>query len=504
MLNKIGQNLKKFAKNERGSLLLISYLVILSMLGIGAAFMVLLSNETKVAERDRKNTIAFHIAEAGIERGLYDLRRDFVVDTTPSWSDGDINGFAIGPDSVNFYQIPYSDTTFNGGSYTVSMKNVVGGRDVWVQSTGTIGDDTHTILIYARMVQISPWGTAIFAGAGASGAMINGNVDIRGSVVILGSGLNPGDFAVNLGGTAELVGNNYRTLTTDLRDRVPVLPTTILGGESLETLNANLRVKRGVVGLSGSSSVGEINQNGNAYKETVDGVYVQDGWGGNQGAAQVYSDNGTTNGWDLGENIHFPSLSDPAPENTSQTFQEYFHDHALVLTNELSNLDARSSFSYSNANGSISMDGNGNMVISGRVYIDGNNNFFVTKNGNDKTVTYTGKGTILATGNVDIDVNLVTPATGRTFPTNIVGFMTPHQITLATSSQLDVMGLFYAEEQVVVARQTDIVGTIVSNYFDVGTNVPAVFQVPETVNNMPPGMIGGSSNWFIVVSWQKI
>ncbi|MBF0384646.1 MAG: hypothetical protein HQL27_02120 [Candidatus Omnitrophica bacterium] len=505
--------MQKITKDKRGSLLLISYMVIMVLLGIGAAFMVLLTNETKVAERERINTVAFHIAEAGIERGLYDLRRDFVIDSTPSWADSDINGYAIGPDYNNFYQITYSDTAFNGGSYSVQLKNDSGTRDIWLRSTGTINGQSHTILVYAKMVQVSPWGTAIFAGAGASGSMINGNVDIRGSVVVLGTGLADGDYAVNMGGTAELVGNNYRSIPDgsgglpNLKAKVPALDTVVVGGETVETLHANLRIKRGMVGLSGSATVGEVNATGNAYKEKVDGIYIVDGgadnWGGNQGAANAHSDNGTSTAWDLGEGIRFPLLTDPDPIDPTKTFQQYFQDHALVLTNELSNLTAKSSFNYSNANGSIRMDGKGNMTISGRVYVDGNNALLLNSQGIDKTVTYTGTGTLLVTGDITMDVDLITPG-NASFPNNIVGFMTPRRINLSTGAQRNVMGLFYAADRVVVARQTNIVGTIVSNYFDMGTNVPAIFQVPQTVNSMPPGMVGASSNLFIVVSWQKI
>ena len=67
------------------------------------------------------------------------------------------------------------------------------------------------------------------------------------------------------------------------------------------------------------------------------------------------------------------------------------------------------------------------------------------------------------------------------------------------------MGLFYAEGQVVTNKQTDIVGTLVTNYFDTGGQVPAIYQVPETLNNLPPGMISGDPVYLMkVVSWQKI
>ena len=66
------------------------------------------------------------------------------------------------------------------------------------------------------------------------------------------------------------------------------------------------------------------------------------------------------------------------------------------------------------------------------------------------------------------------------------------------------MGLFYAENQVVVNKQTDVIGTLVTNYFDTGGQVPAVYQVPEVVNNLPEGLITSSEVWFLKVVWKEI
>lgn len=461
---------------------------------------VLAGSESKTAERQRLTAVAFHLAEAGIERALSDLRQDFIAGgSINSWTDGNIHGYAIGPDTENFYTIPYVSTALNNGTYTVQLKNVSGSAgDIWIRSVGSIGGVAQTLTVYVRMYSVSPWNYAIFAGSGASGAMVNGNVDIRGSVLILGSGLNPGDLAIDLGGTAEFVGNNYRTLAAALRAKVPALPTVVIGGQTVETLNAKLHVKRGIIGLSGSSSVGEANVAGNAYKETADGIFVNDGFGGNQGAANVFSDNGTTNAYNLGDDVRFPSLSDPYMGYS--TYQEYLRNNALILTTELNNVKASSSFSYSNANGSISMDGSGNLTVSGIVYVDGGNSVNLVDKG--KTINYTGKGSILSTGNVQVNLNLLT-AGNNSFPYNNIGFMTPNDITLGTTAQMDVMGLFYAENKITCSKQTDVLGTFVSNYFDMGRNVPAIYQVPEVINHLPPGMIGGNAYWYMVVGWIK-
>ena len=59
------------------------------------------------------------------------------------------------------------------------------------------------------------------------------------------------------------------------------------------------------------------------------------------------------------------------------------------------------------------------------------------------------------------------------------------------------MGLFYAEDTITSEKQTSVAGTFFSNYFDMGTNVPEIYQVPETVNNLPPGLIGAEDIWVL-------
>lgn len=494
--------------DKKGSLLILSYLVMVVLMTLGAAFILISVNESRIAERQRRTTLVLHIAEAGIERAIYDLRQDFVNDMTPSWADGDINGLVAGPNTSSFYSVGYGSTSLNGGSYAVQMKNVIGITDaIWIRSTGTLGDVQQTLQVYAKIINVSPWNNAIFAGAGASGAMVNGNVNIRGSVHILGTGLQSSDLAVDLGGTAELIGNNYRDLAASLKAKVPTLPTTLVDGETVETLGAELRVKRGVVGLSGSASVGEANNPGDAYKETIDAAYVTDGYGGSQGTSGVYSDNGTSSAYDLGDTVPFPSLSDPY--GTYSTYRQYLEDNALVISDaadlaKLANVTPASStdFSFSSVQGSISKTGDV-MTISGIVYIDNGGSLNMNTSGSDKTITYTGSGSILVEGDVQINVNLVTNG-NNSFPINILGIMTPNAIGF-NEANIDVMGLFYAEDQVIAQKQTDIIGTIVSNYFDMGTNVPSIYQVPDTINYLPAGMIGQGTNWIMkTVSWQKL
>jgi len=474
-------------------LFLMSLLLIVFLTIAGASLLLLSTSASRTVERQRRATVTFDIAEAGLERAFFDLRQDFVGGSS-NWADGTINSTTVDVSNVDtdgYY--PLYSSALNGGTYAVRLKNVTGNnKEIWVRSTGTLGDTTQRIQAYVTIENCSIWNNAIFAGAGAAGKAIAGNTQINGSVHILGDNLLPTDYAVSLGGTAELVGNNYNGMDGTLLPKIPALPTRLFGGQTVSTLNAALRVKKGKVGLDGAARVGEPNNTGNTVKETVDATYVTNGFGGNSGTNNVYSDNGWSNPYDMGNSVTFPPLS--------TEFKDNFRANALVLNSDIT-ITSSSNFSYSNAYGSISANA-GTVTVSGRIYIDDSKNLTIT---GSNPINYTGKASILATGSVTIDTDFVTSG-NNSFPQNIVGIMTPNSMNLGVSAQINMMGLFYSEGTITIDKQTDIIGSLVTNYFNMGKNVPKIYQVPSTVNNLPPGMIDASgSSWSLrVVGWQKL
>ncbi|MBN3038531.1 MAG: hypothetical protein JW869_03850 [Candidatus Omnitrophica bacterium] len=497
-------------RNKKGTALIVTYMVVAVLLVLGAAFAIRSLAESRLAERHKKSNQAFSIAEAGLELALYRLRMDFESGgASPSWRDGTIDTVICGPNTVAYYTFlgpaQLGDDLFNG-TYTVELRNVTGMDDeIWVRSTGTVGDITKIIETYLKIVDEAPWNNVVFGGSGQAGALISGNVEIGGSIHILGDGLLDTDFAINLVGGPSIA-NNYKTMDADLVNKVPPCPTRMFNGEMVEYLDAEVRIKQGKAGLSGASQIGEADSSGDAFKETMEGVYISDGYGGNQGDNNVYSDNGKYNLYDLGDEISFLHLSDPY--GTFASYQEFLKANALVINDpaqitELENITPNSVFNYADADGSISMDGAGNMTISGIVYIDGGG-LGIKKLGNDKTITYTGQGSILATEDVNINVNLYTPG-NNSFPTNILGVMTPKTINFLDMAGMDVMGLFYAQDKITCAKQTNVAGAFISNYFDMGSQVPSIYQVPSVTENLPPGMINADPIWVNkIVLWRQL
>lgn len=403
---------------------------------------------------------------------------------------------------------------------------------------------THTVYGFARNrgierrvevvlqgFDVNVWRNAIFAGAGQAGGLINGNVSVHGSVHLLGDNVVAGQTvlsAIDLSGTS-LIHNNYIGIPADLASRIPALPTHMFDGEMVETLDAKLRVKHGLVGMSGNSEIGEPNIAGNAFKETMDGTYVSDGWtgtsvsddGGRGDPSNVYSDNGWDTVYDLGDKIPLPVLNDTYRElgtgnmyvnpatSVNYTHYEYFHDvlTGAPYTGDLT-ISANQNFYYNAtrptdsdsthrqpADNYILFDAASNvMEIHGQIQIDGN--LTITRGGgSDKTINYTGRAALLVKGDVTLDTDLLAQnangTTANSFPVNnILGIMAENNMTVGSLSQLKLMGAFYAQGTVQSTKQTITVGSFVANYFDMGTNVPEIYQVPDLAENLPLGMIG--------------
>ena len=508
--------IKYLLTDQKGMALLTTLIFVFILVTFAVALLVMTSNDTKLSALQRDSTKAFYIAEAGIEKTLYILKKDYESDQ--DWDNG-INGYTS------------SEVSFGEGTYTVTL-DIKSSNNVTIKSKGKHNNKpTRYVQVDATVGNLSIWDNAIFAGSGQSGKVINGNVDIRGSVHILGIEGTIAVESLDVTGTAG-IGNNYDGMDSDIRTRIPSdIPEKIeLNGDTVETLNAKLRVKHGIVNLSGTATVGDPDVSGNEYKETLDGVYVSDGFGGNQGANNVYSDNGTEQPYDFGEGtFHFPTLDElyidpetgatfPNDDGDPCSYDEYYNKYGLHLPVDKTSITSdTASFHYPDDN---IPDTNGNYInwdqdtgeltISGIIVIDESCiDFAIAKKGD--LIEYEGKevdgtkkrGTIVSKGDISFHGDLLAK---DLFPTtNALGLIAYNDINLATGggdSQLKMMGAFYAQNKITSLKQNQIAGTFVSDNFDMGLNVPKIFQVPGLENNLPPGMPGAvvtytmhTSNW---------
>ncbi len=524
--------------------LLAMALIMTSSLGI-ATYAV---EDMKRATNEQKHIVAYEVASAGLEQAV-----------AQAYASLNANGGAFVSATYNLSSTLAPIAT--GCSVTATVQPQATPTMAWITSTATVNGITKSLRTMVSEHNVGIWNNAIFAGSGAAGASINGNVDIAGSVHILGDGepfidLNgdgvweggdpftdtnnngvwdPGEpysdiygfnvytapepyndlngngkydppmtitsLDTSFGGTA-FIENNYNTMPLSLQLQVPAAPVV----SGVQTLGAEVRCKHGKIGISGNASIGASGiVNGGTMKGTVDGVYVTDGWAGNQGAAHVYSDNGTSNPYDLGGlGIEYPVISGigaqayTASDGSSWTTQDgYLSTDSLLcpVTNITSSTTAftygpdayGNKISFTPKSGAT----NAQLTVTGIVRFSSN----IQIGGKNDNIDYSGSGTLYAP-NIYIDGNLL-PKAGLIFPTTArIGLISKQNMYLSTgngSSQISMAGAFYAQGDITSAKQNQIAGTFVANFFNMGTNVPNIYQVPSLPYHMPPGMPGDKS-----------
>ncbi|MFN8139564.1 MAG: hypothetical protein U0R49_07185 [Fimbriimonadales bacterium] len=510
--------------------MVVSIFMVIALTQLGTANLVRSNREVKAIQ-------AFQFAQAGSDEVYQQLVPALKL------SEG-----IFSEESISFEAL--SVTLPSGATGTVEISPVGTGEIAWMTSNVEVGGIRRSVRVLISSKDVGIWNNAIFAGTGAAGLSINGNVDIRGSVHLLGEGeaytdLNgngqrdgaepfsdqnsngvwdPGepftdsdgngtwtaaepyndtngngtydppltntDLNSNFAGTA-YIGNNYNNMPPLLSNQIPAIP--LLGG--MKTLSAEVRCKNGLIGINGSASIG-LEDNILDQKGMVDGVYVNDGWGGNQGSDGVFSDNGSKEKYDLDDLVGFPIINGIGSEEvvkdgiTYSNFKAYLDDVSMVIPQLKIDADTESF--------TIGPDAHGNKITwtkaEGKLRIDGIvrvGNFTLGKK--NTTIRFDGRGTIYSTGSIDVHCNLL-PVAGKTFPLNTaIGMVAMQNLNLATGpgdAQLSMMGAFYAQGTITSKKQNQIAGTFVANYYDMGSQVPNIYQVPSLAKNLPPGMPG--------------
>ncbi len=116
-----------FKKMEKGSLLILSILVLGVLMLLGAYFLTFTLTEARISESQKIATQTYYLAEAGVNEAIWKLKND------PSWSSNFITAPICGNWEDNFER---DSALFSNGSYEVSVKNSgCGNRTITVTST---------------------------------------------------------------------------------------------------------------------------------------------------------------------------------------------------------------------------------------------------------------------------------------------------------------------------------------------------------------------------------
>jgi hypothetical protein len=549
-------------RSRRGSALVTSFSVLFVVFMTGSSVLALSVQSSRRGQMDAMRVRALALADAGAEQGLRYLHTTAPDGTqNGTWR---TTGLTETVANQGTYTLVVEDGTGdNAGKLVVTSTGTVSESGFTVKRAVRVA----TVL---DIEDISIWNNAIFGGAGQGGKSINGNVRIRGNVHLLGDGepftdadsdsrwdagesysdgngnglhdagevytdadgdghydarelfddvngngsrdpaLTVTELGSEFGGDAD-IGNNYEGMPGGLRSLIPSLGSVSYKGETVQSLKAKLRVKHGRVDLTGTATIGFPHATGGspAIKETMNGTYVSDGFGGSAGADHVYSDNGARRKYDLEEAVSFPTLTAPTTQNgiPYASYMDYLQTAGMTISGGLTLTPGVPYGPVSDGRGnSLRVDILGNITIQGIVYVTGDIRF--TRAGGNKTMRYSGRGTMVSTGSTYISTDL-TPIT-PTFPVNhTFGVISRHNIELATQggdSQLTLTGAFYAQEQIISQKQNELAGTFVSSYYNM-QNVPHMYQVPVLPDYLPPGMPGSGRIWvhsLRVDSWREV
>jgi type II secretory pathway pseudopilin PulG len=547
-------------KNSIGAVLIVALMVTLVVSILGSAMLTLALTESQIAFNDRNATRALYVAEMGVERARRDLKYDATFDR-----DGMTNQYLASPTPVAggspadcsatipwqwpppqqrcydlggpiptagflpLYSNANLDSFGDGSTYTVQV-GLRQSNKLTIRSEGT-GPQGATKVVDVRVEvrDLSVWGNAAFLGGSGTGARINGNVVIAGSVHILGAGLGLTGVAADFGGTAGIF-NWYNGLDPIFTGRVPDINPS--------TLDAEIRVSEGRILMnSGSARVGNSTSDGvpAGIKLRVDGVYTNYGFAGTSGDTNVYSDTGTDYKYDVPPDnvIPFPSLTGPSPDVCCVTYEDYLDANSwdplpvlpgsAVSGSDLTIYATTASFDVSNGTNRLAWNSATNtLTVEGIIRIPGS----ITQGGitgptKIETITYTtglAGGTLYAkkagadwneTGTagahqVSITINSSLIPLG-VFPTgDRLGLIAKDRIHMTRASK-QVAAAVYAENQVTIDKQYHVVGAVVSRFLDMGSQVPHLYQMPNLAKNLPPGMPGGNIfNYVKILSWREL
>ncbi|MCH8274328.1 MAG: hypothetical protein IH851_06025 [Armatimonadetes bacterium] len=521
--------------HSRGSASLIILFVMMVLVLMMYALAAFSTTSMSRSERELSAAQAYHAAQAAVESEHQEL----IVSV--GWENGLFTYY-----ERNIQDIP--TTLPDGTTGSIEVLPFGDGKQAWLTSVAVVNGLARSVRVQLIKKKASLWENAATAGAGSGGATISGNVDIRGSLHMMGDGdpytdlngngvwdlgepyndvnsdgaydppLAVTDVIAAFAGGA-YVGNNYDDIPAALAAMIPSIPTQ----NGLKTLGAEVRAKHGTIEINGSATVGLPGNIGD-QKGMVDATYVSDGWSGFKGADSVFSDNGTSGQYDLGDGVKFPLITGVgAEEYTDASTGITYADHkayldAVSLTVPISEIHMDTeAFAYGpDANGNSIQwippaDGadTGRLLVEGIVRIDGDLDI-----GEHNLIIVYGnsggpgdRGTLYATGSISVHSDLL-PESGSIFPTDVaLGMIAVRDINLATEpgdSHLTMVGAFYAQGTVRTAKQTDIAGSIMSSYFDLGIDVPSIYQVPGMVKNLPPGMPGDRQIATVIrMSWRE-
>ena len=313
-----------------------------------------------------------------------------------------------------------------------------------------------------------------------------------------------------------------------LVDKIPALDSIEFNGDTIETLNAALHLKNATASTGRSGQLGEPDNAGDGYKETLDAVYSDVPVSSRAG--NVYAD--TIAPSDLPSDLTFPGLLKPYTDlNTGAQYPSFAdflnsNSYAPITGGDVVIDDLTPSFSYVDPTGEGSLTWNADtdtLTIAGIVKINGELQIGGGGGGDGgggggrgrggggggggsalTTVLYAGTGVIWSTDDIEINADLYPvghyledgPDADSLVDGNL-GLIASDEIRIDSTGGNDnvqIMATLFAENRIDIRARANIAGTIVTNALRAnrrgGVNI---WHVPllgaASPNGMPVGMM---------------
>jgi hypothetical protein len=432
-------------------------------------------------------------------------------------------------------RVPYPDTTLGDpnrgalGFFTVDLLSESGSPNrIYVRVAGETARGRARVTLRGELeaADLSPWNTAAYVGGSLHGGKpVPGTLVLRGSAYVRG--------AAALGDSAHLY-NNYSDGTG------ASAPDAALVGKLPPLADGNLRGTlrvRGDLSISGASSIGLPEEEGDTVKQTMEGVYVTGSISGPAGA--VHADR-------LGSRVPDvlpPSLLDyhtrldaqagtaRAREAAGGTEAEramtlYREDAGGAVLN-----DAAASmlgiekeggcFRISQSTPSFALGNPGNRVIYDQAaslltfegagprgegvlaFVDG-----CLKVRLRRSLQYRNTGTLVVNGDVRLEGERGGEAlyATDTYPVpHSLGVIARDDITFEGGPGARYLGAFFAGGRIRVRREIMLGGALVAAADLQLEHATHLYQVPTLASSPPPGMPGSGARWMLAAfSWREM
>lgn len=475
--------IKRIIKDEQGIAMVVVVGIMLIITALAFGSMAVSESDLKLSARDQDSMQALHIAEAGLQKALWQLEEQGNNISPKTFAVNVGNGAA----EVNAIQDPASQWYWT------------------IESTGTCGQAHRKLKV--TVFNFSLWNLNM--GLGQNNSLASGGNGLLGTTSIDGPFYVRGN--VQLTGNSSITGGPFFVKTGTLRF---MDNGSCLGTESspvaayIEPADGNEDIldKHGDPLNPGDPQV-KVSQLSNQCPDIklplLDALQSYWDIAANESTATtvtIYSEVGFTS-----HSGHYKVLSENSSGPTNLPIELR---HEYKLNNSSNSFGLTEGFAWDPLNHKL--------YVNGTVFIDGN---LTIGDDANSDITYYGRGTIVVNGTITINGKLRPPydATKGAYEvdgSHVLGLVTAESITINTSGSNsrdrnlpDVTGAFFASKEVKIAQNnTTFVGSMIAGVLNIadGTNNSHLFTHPSLPDFLPPSLPGSTKYLAMTSSWREV